>query len=332
MEKLFNLIVDGLTYKDLAGKRHPRVYSVLTILILLFLALLVAFTGQQNKAMMATVKETPALVQLTLEPSAPPEQTQAVTETCPTNPDGWSFADVLPDNNFKRIEPACVYEGLGKSVAWALAVRSGFTRAEAAQALGFTDFPMRRLSEVMALTDTKGPAALAVSFTPPHPDFAEWRVTDDGRLALTYSLRGCFRTYEVIGNQAEPWNKDYPVICVLSEDSAGSEIIFRLDGHTFTSTAEPTRSIALFGYGTDGNWVWLGTQKDPKVALSAIPNFLDDAKVSAGLFGLPVWDAAWMGEKYSLPAKTLPEGWQTMNSKSDRQAILDGLNTFMSQK
>jgi hypothetical protein len=118
----------------------------------------------------------------------------------------------------------------------------------------------------------------------------------------------------------------------LSEDSAGSKIVFKLDGHSFTSSSEPTRSFALFGYAADGSWVWLGTQKDPKVALSTISNFLEDARVSAGLFGLPVWDAAWMGEKYSLPAKTLPDGWQTMNNESDKQAILDGLNQFMSQK
>ena len=332
MKNLFNLIVDGLTYKDLAGKRHPRVYTVLTIMILLFLALLVSCAGQQNKAMMEPVLATPAPVQVTLEPVASPEPTQGVTETCPSNPDEWTFADALPDDNFKRIEPACVYEGLGKSVAWALAVRSGFTRAEAAQALGFTEFPMRRLSEVMALTDTKGPVALAVSFTPPHPDFAEWRVMDDGRLALVYALRGCFRTFDVVGNQAQSWNTDYPVICVLSEDSAGSKIVFNLDGNAFTSSSEPTRSFALFGYAADGSWIWLGTQKDPKVALATIPNFFDDAKISAGLFGLPVWDAAWMGEKYNLPAKMLPEGWQSMTNESEQQAILDGLNKFMSQK
>jgi hypothetical protein len=332
MKTLLNIFLDGLTYKDLAGKRHPRIYAVLTVGILFLLALLSFLSSQQKRSMMDEVQVTPASLQVKLEQTATLQPTQSIVEICPPNPDDWIFTNILPDDNFKRIEPVCVYERLGKTVAWAIALRSGFTRAEAAQSLGFNDFPMRQLDEVMALTDTKGPLMIPITFIPPVPDFAEWQVTGDGRLAIVYAVRGCFRTYKVVGNQAQYWEKDYPVMCVLSQDLAGSQNVFQLAGHTYTTSAEPTRSFALFGYTTAGSWVWLGTQKESKVSLTKIPNFLEDARVSAGLSGLPVWDAAWMGEKYLLPSKTLPGSWQTMKTESDRQAILDGLNKFMSQK
>ena len=37
MKSLWKTILDGLTYKDLAGKRQPRIYTVVTGLILLLL-------------------------------------------------------------------------------------------------------------------------------------------------------------------------------------------------------------------------------------------------------------------------------------------------------
>lgn len=333
MNSLFKTMLEGLTFTDIAGKRHPRTYVVLAGIILILLAALASGVALEHKALMDDVQGTPIPVKVTPEATASPEPTQAAdaTEACQTDPAQWVFQDALPDDNFKRIEPACVYEGLEKSVAWALAVRAGYTRAEAAEALGFADLPMRRLSEVTALTNTKGPVSIPVSFTPPHPNFAEWRVTGDGQPALNYALRGCFRTYEIVGNQAKTWNQDYPVICVLSEDSFGAQIVFQLDGHTFTSPAEPTRSFALFGYSGEGNWVWLGTQKEPKVNLSTLPDFQQEAQLAAKFQNLPVWDVAWLNETYNLPARTLPEGWQSLTNEADKQAILEGLNTTLSE-
>jgi hypothetical protein len=329
MNSLLSTILDGLTFKDLAGQRHPRKYVIPTGVIVLILALLGLWVALERKSMLQAVQSTPIPVVFSLEPTASAQPTTVTTDQCPTNPAAWTFQDILPADNFKRIEPTCVYEGLGKSAAWALAVRSGYTRAEAAQALSFAALPMRSLSEVTTMTSTKGPLAMKVAFSPPHPDFAEWRVDESGKPALAYTLRGCFRTYQVVGNQAKSWNADYPVICALSEDFSGSKIVFQLDDHIFTSPAEPSRSFVLFGYGGDGNWVWLGTQIEPKVALGNMPNFLEEARLSAELHELRVWDAAWASEKYGLSVKALPEGWQSQNNESDKQAILDGLNEFL---
>lgn len=326
MKPLLNAILDGLTFTDIAGKRHLRTYVVLTSIVLFLLVILASCVALEHKTMMDEVQSTPLPVAITAQPSALPESTPTPEEPCHSDTANWTFLDVMPGDNFKRIEPACVYEGLGRSAAWAIAVRSGYTRAEAAQALGFSEFPMRQMSEVTALTNTKGPLSLAVSFTPAHPDFAEWRVNPNGETAIVYAMRGCFRTYEVVGNQAQEWNVDYPVICVLSEDSSGSQIVFQLDGHTFTSPSAPTRSFALFGYTGNGDWVWLGTQKEPKVGLETIPDFLEEARTSAEQFGLPVWDTAWLEKNFELPAKPLPESWQSHTQESDKQAILSGLN------
>jgi hypothetical protein len=333
MKSLSKNILDGLTFTDIAGKRHPRTYVVLAAIILILLGTLASCIALEHQSMMNEVQGTPNPVDVTAVPAASAEPTQeAVTEEpCPIDPAKWVFTDTLPGVNFKRIEPACVYEGLGQSVAWALAVRSGYTRAEAAEALGFADFPMRRLSEVTALTDTKGPASLAVTFTPPHPDFAEWRVGGDGKPAISYALRGCFRTYEVVGNQAKSWNKDYPVICTLSEDSYGSGVVYQLGGHTYASFSEPTRSFALFGYAGNGNWVWLGTQKEPKISLADMPDFREESIQAANFHDLPIWGGTWLEKTYGLAEKTLPEGWQSMTKEEDKKAILETLNAAMKE-
>ena len=39
MKSLWKTILDGLTYKDLAGKRQPRAFTVLTGLILLLVSM-----------------------------------------------------------------------------------------------------------------------------------------------------------------------------------------------------------------------------------------------------------------------------------------------------
>jgi hypothetical protein len=326
MRTLFTAIIDGLTFKDIAGKRHPRIYTVLTGAILILLAIFAICVALEHKVMMDEVQYTPVPLEFTPEATLAPEPTQTVSAACPVDPTDWAFLDVMPNDNFKRIEPACVYKGLGKSVAWAMAVRSGYTRAEAAHDLGFADFPMRRQNEVVTLTNTKGPLTMEVSFTPPQPDFGEWRVEESGKPALAYALSGCFRTSEIVGNQAKSWNADYPVICVLDEDTAASRVVMTLDGHIYTAEAKPTRSFALFGYGGDGLWFWLGTQKEPTVTLSSLENYSGKAQANAGLYGAELWDSAWLSEQFGLSMKTLPDGWQSAHDEAELQAILKTLN------
>jgi hypothetical protein len=331
MNVLFKAVLDGLTYKDLAGRRQPRTYSLLTGLLLVLMLVLTACVILERNAMLRAVQGTPAAVQIKVEPTSTAVPTQAAQTACPTDPADWDFVEARPGSNLKRIEPVCVQTDLAKSVAWALAVREGYTRAKATQALGFAEAPMRRLNEVTILTDTKGPLAMPVSFTPPHPDFAEWRVDLRGTPAVRYALRGCFRTSKVVGNRAEAWNTDYAVICTLSEDSVGTQSVFNLAGHTYTSAAQPLRSMTLFGYLGNGQWVWLGTQKDPKVNLTTLSNYIREAADSAAGNGAVVWDADWLAQTYGLGMQPLPGDWQAASNPADQQAILAGLNAALQE-
>jgi hypothetical protein len=331
MKALFNLLLDGLTFKDIAGKRQLRTYVLLSGVILILLITLVSGSALESNSMLSKVRGTPVSVQVTPQPTVTNAPTATLSAACPTNPQDWRFVDVFPDDNFKRIEPTCVYEDLSKSVAWALAVREGYTRAEAMQTLGFPDLPMQRLNQVMAMTNTRGPLSLEMSFTPPHPDFAEWRVDKSGSPAISYALRGCFRTDTIVGNKSEAWNADDAVICALSEDSAATQVVIKLNSPTYTSSAAPTRSFVLFGYTTDGKWLWLGTQQEPRIDLGTLPDPGQEAKFSAEQYGAILWDATWLQQAYGLSMKPLPENWQGATFDADRNDILSGLNIYLNK-
>lgn len=331
MKALFNAILDGVTFKDIAGKRQPRTYVVLAGFILFLIFLLASCVVLERNAMMNDVRGTPQALQISLEPVVTEVLATATTEPCPTNPADWTFVEVLPDDNFQRIAESCVYDGLAKSVAWALAVRSGYTREAATQALGFSAAPLELVNEVITITNTQEPTSALVTFTPPHPDFAEWRVDSDGTPAVAYALRGCFRTSRVIGNHSRPWNEDYPVLCVLSEDSTASFVTVSLNGYVYTSEAEPMRTFALFGYRGAGKWVWLGTRQEPRVPLAKLKDFQIEAQAVSGLYGVELWDVAWLGGSFGLELQPLPENWQNAQNDADLKIIMNELNRYLAE-
>lgn len=338
MKQLLTALLDGLTYKDLSGRRRLRSYTRITIAILALLVL-VGGLALLKRSQMETMPRPVAVTVEAGTPTATPILESALVvaqsatiDTCPTNPEDWSLADVLISENYKVIQPACVYESLAKTVAWALAVRQGYSRNEATTALGFAEMPMRQLGQVTALTDSLGPLEFPVSFIPPHPDFKEWRVDAQGNPSVVYALRGCFRTSSVVGNRCEVWGGDYPVICVVVEDAEGISVLYSLDGHAYTAPAIPTRSFLLFGYLADGLWVWLGTQSDPKVEIVDLAKYANERLTVATLFDSQPWDAGWLKDRYGLSMRPLPENWRDMTNEADKQAILDGLNLYIGGK
>ena len=62
MKQFFNTILDGLTFRDLAGRRQPRAFTVLSLAILVLLALTGIFAFFQRHRMMSPVKATPVAV------------------------------------------------------------------------------------------------------------------------------------------------------------------------------------------------------------------------------------------------------------------------------
>ena len=329
MKILFQKILDGLTYKDLAGRRQPRAYTVITGLIL-FLILLVAGVAFFNRfLMMRTLQATTKLVDVTPQAinTASGQQTTQVTPIgCPTDPGKWSLVPVYDSLTYDMIQPDCVYQGLEKTIAWALAVREGYSRAEATQRLDFTEMPMKRLDQLIIPAKAKGLASVPVSFIPPNPDFTEWRLNSNEEAAITYALRGCFRSSTIVGNRVEVWGGEYPIICLVVEDAENTHIVYSLDGHIYTAQATPMRSFLLFGYVADGTWVWLGTQDDPKLEITDPQANAHERLTIATLYDSKPWDAKWLQNSYHLWMKTLPKNWQTMNDKNEQQAILNELS------
>lgn len=328
MKNPFNFILDGLTYKDLAGKRQPRKFAVLGGIVLFLLFFVFCALGLERSAMLREAQATPRPLQMTALPTQTATPTGQPTESagCPTQAGDWSLVDVPISQNYKQIQPACVYDGLAHTVAWALAVRQGYSRLEATTALGFDEMPMKPHDQVSILTDTKGPMTVPVSFISPRPDFTEWRVDVNGSPSVSYGLRGCFRTANVVGNRLETWGGDYPVICVVAEDAEGANTVFTLNGHLYAAPVISTRSFLLFGYAENGVWMWLGTQSNPQITIDDPVKNAKERLTVATLYDSQPWDAKWLDEQYHLTMRPLPENWRSATSETDKQAILDRLN------
>ncbi len=333
MKTLWKTILDGLTYKDLAGRRQPRIYTVVTGLILLLLLVAGGMAGLNHYLLMSRVQatavpvsiSTQAVETLEAEPPATTQPETVLSQGCPTDSSKWSLTPTVISETYKVIQPACVYQGLENTIAWALAVREGYSRAEATQQLGFTEMPMRQVDTV-TLPGNVRELEVPVSYIPPNPDFTEWRLNANGEAAVTYALRGCFRTSTVVGNRVEIWGSDYPVICIVMEDAENTHIVYSLNGHAYTSTATPMRSFLLFGYLSDGSWVWLGTQDDPKLEITDPQANANERLTIATLYDSYPWDAKWLMDTHHIIMQPLPENWQTMTDENEKQAILSGLS------
>ncbi|RJP48355.1 MAG: hypothetical protein C4583_14430 [Anaerolineaceae bacterium] len=334
MKSLWKTILDGLTYKDLAGKRQPRIYTVVTGLILLLLFMAGGMAGLNRYLLMSRVQATPEAVTLptqTMEPVA----TETIVNSpsggvdsfgCPTDSSEWSFTPTMISENYQVIQPACVYQGLEKTIAWALAIREGYSRAEATELLGFTEMPMRQMETVTLPRDANDLVDVPVSFIPPHPEFKEWRLNANGKAAASYALRGCFETSSVKGNRVEIWGGEYPVICLVVEDAENTHILYALNNHMYISTATPMRSFLLFGYLGDGQWVWLGTQTEPKLEITNTEENASDRLTVATLYDSQPWDAKWLSTTHHLEMQSLPENWQSFTDEGEKQYILSVLS------
>lgn len=331
MKSLLKTILDGLTYQDLAGKRQPRLYTVVTGLLLLLVSLTGSMAGLNRHLVMSRVQAGPVSVEFTpqvMETEEPQviQPEDVASHGCPTDPKEWSLTPTMISENYQVIQPACVYRGLERTIAWALAVREGYSRAEATELLGFPEMPMRQIESITLPAGTNGLMDVPVSFIPPHPDFREWRLNARGEAAITYALRGCFKTSSVKGNRLETWGDDYPVICLVVEDAGNDHILYSLNGHTYTSPATPMRSYLLFGYLGNGLWVWLGTQTEPKLEITDLGANASERLTVATIYDSQPWDAKWLMDVHHLSMLPLPQGWQALTDENEKQFILKALS------
>ena len=232
----------------------------------------------------------------TLPPIGDTPPTPASTEvpgveriSCPDDPDGWSLKKGEL-NRYQPIQPACVYRGLERTIAWMLAMRSGYRWNLAIALLGFEAMPVARLDQGEYVSRFE----------------AEWWLDEEGQVAVAYGLRGCFRVEESANGQLGT----YPVVCLVVEDAVNTQTVYLSGDQVTVLPHEPTRSYLLFGYVGAGNWVWLQAEDNPREVINEPERALRESAALAALYDARYWDALWLGSYMGLPARPLPEGWQ----------------------
>jgi len=315
---------DQLTYADLAGRRRLRRYVIAAVFILGLIAVLFGWSGWQR--VRARTREVPAETVIEDEfagfVTAPENITIPATPEavdCPTYPGAWDLLEVYPGDNYQRIEPNCVYEGLSQAVAWHMLERLGYTKREAAEQLRLPEIPWEPAQAITGLTNTKGPLVIPLDMEwAPHPSFRTWVVGADGFPALAYSLRGCYRTRSIVGNQAESWSR-YPVICVLAYDRDPGWTVTELGELRFSvdlTAALPLRRLVLFGYAGE-RWVLLGSPRDRQITLEDPSAAFQERVQVTERYGTIPWDMAWLEATFNLSMHPLPDEWQRLGTDPD---------------
>ena len=294
-----------------------------------FLVAMVIVLGEQYQTMqhMAAV----ATIHYATSPTLPLVPT-LTPEACLSDPGEWQFvASGVSGDSLERIKPACVYDGLGRTIAWVLAIREGYSRAEADQALGFTQPPAQtKMSDIKVIDPIGNPLMESLVMVPLTADFSEWYIDGNDLPAMYYFPQGCFRgidtQVDVVGSTVQIWNGSYPVICYIIEDNTATQTIMSLGGHVFSASSKPTRSYLYFGYDTETKqWDWLGIDQNLHSSTEVATSSSDDKNYS-GQYGGSVWSAQWLSRTYGLAMKALPDSWRTANDRVELQAILNSIN------
>jgi hypothetical protein len=327
-----NKLRDFLTYSaELSGRRKLRTYVKATLFIAAALLVALAIVlGQQYQ----TMRDMASVATIRYETSPTLTQEPAPTpEGCLSDPGGWQLADSgIPGDSLERIEPACVYDGLGRTIAWVLAIREGYSRAEAAQALGFTQPPAQaNMSAIKVIDPVGSPFMASLVMVPLTAGYSEWSIDGKDLPAVVYFPQGCFRgidtRIDAVGNEIQIWNGSYPVICYIVEDNAATYTIMSLGGHVFSASSSPTRSYLYFGYDPETKqWDWLGIDENLHSSTD-VATMSSDHQNYSGQYGGSVWSAQWLSQTYGLAMKALPDSWRTANDRAELQAILNSINS-----
>ncbi|NJC95315.1 MAG: hypothetical protein FIB03_03080, partial [Anaerolineae bacterium] len=97
MQNIWRTILDGLTYQDLAGKRQPRAFAVLSLIVLFLMTLVGGYIFLSRFRLMRVVEAEPVPVSVIsepgIEPTAIPPTITAHEQGCPTDSNKWSLAE-----------------------------------------------------------------------------------------------------------------------------------------------------------------------------------------------------------------------------------------------
>jgi hypothetical protein len=237
--------------------------------------------------------------------------------------------DVFPNNHYKRIEPACVYEGLSKTVAWYMLTRIGYSASDAATMMGFDGVPGGDyLEAIRGFTASEGPLDIPISIETFHPDFQQWALKENGSPAVKFSLRGCYRTHTISGNQVDGWGSGYPVICTIAVDYEASRGGYRLGPYIYFNSqkgGQVKRGFLLFGYISNHKWQLIGQHRDLWATIEPA-EAVNDRDFYAAQHKSMVWDGAWLADTFGIDVSPLPENWRSYTDPNVIQLIADMLN------
>jgi hypothetical protein len=317
--------MEYLFYKDLNGRRRLRRYAAAALGILTMLGgmglLAVAQAGPEVSQPGRTHAGPIVIVRPDPTGTAGPAPTAA---PCPADPDAWGFVPVFPDDNYRRIEPACVYEGLARAAAWMLLERMGYSKPAAAELLGFDMVPWTPVQVFYGYTNLKGPLDLALlSEWPAHPEFRFWQVDGEGRPALAISLRGCYRKPVDTGG----------VVCVVALDRSPGSAVSVLGDLAIAHHAKHlpgSRTFHLLEYAGDGLWILIGQLEGLSLEIEGVEQMESErARIAVRLGAVP-WDPDWLFEAYGLTINPLPTDWRMYGlDEAALQAIGQELNRFI---
>lgn len=359
-------LTDGLTYTDLAGRRRLRRYLLAAAAIFILIGAIIYLGWQQQQLLLVQGAGAPTSVntaapqaegtliptdsgfalvdtQPSPTPAPPAESSTAVSsarhptpKACPDDPSAWELLDIARNDNFKKINPPCVYDGLARTVAWHILSHMGYSKPEAAEILGFPNIPWQPALEITGMTNQMGPMSFSLVWEwPAHPDYYNWIVSDDGRPWITYALRGCYRTATIDGDQMKSWGVEYSVVCILTLDYAPirwsvhvlDEYVFSFDG----TKENGKRVFVQYGYTTDKDWVLIGQQEEPQVAFDDVVQMQKDREFSTRLLGVVPWDSYWVEAQFGIDLRPLPDGWKMFTNEAGMQEIGNELNAFIQQ-
>lgn len=308
-----------LTYMDISGRPRLRRFVSAALYILgscLMLAIWTFFPKQPAQETALPVVRANnlhtrerALAVLVTGPVEEP-----VPDTCPEDPREWSFVAIFPDDNYKRIEPACVYEGIARTAAWMLLQRMGYSKPEAAQQLGLDGMPWSPSEYAVAYTNYQGPHEMQLLLDwPAHPEFFFWQLDREGRAGSVISLRGCF----YLTGAAR---------CVLASDRLSGSAVSMLRDYQITSHAADrpgSRAFYLIEYRGGGIWHLMGQFADQIVMVEEPEKIAEERQNIAARLGTEVWDAPWLASTYGTNMKPLPQTWRIFGME---QAAMQGLS------
>jgi hypothetical protein len=346
--------------KDIHDKK-----TRLGLQIYIFLLLSVCLSACSVSPAIATQED----IQMTAVPLAtetitpmPPTATPTLPHTCEPDSSKWQFLDTDPKLNFKKIEPGCVMDSLGETIAFHLLHLYGRSLYEASVQTGI-NAKLQAIDPDMNLP-SESPQSLGRRFgyfwvrSAIHYDVGSaanpvnthwlapipyWIVDDEKPVLPTMILLGCYRTYDVVGNEkvyiTPEWEGYMDVVCHVAEDvqwdwivntDQDKELVYSYDDEENIGHKRGGRTIIYFGYSEKFD-VWIELTRDGITEL--YPNLFrsDDERLqeydyATSTFGVPLWNEEWLRTKYEVEAVPLPNGWETHNTEADRQAMNTKIN------